>query len=770
MKKNYFLLILTVSGSLVFGKTGKEGTTVNIINSNEKATVVEFKPGAFSFQKVSTPKGDANMLMLDEGTPMLQDGAPELLKLTKSLIIPDMGVMKISVLSSNFYDVPNVEIAPSKGNIKRNIDKDKLPYSYGSIYNQNTFFPAAIAELRSPYIFRDYRGQTMVVYPFQYNPQTKVLRVYTSIKVEVAVQSQTGGENALQRDAGNRTPIDVEFDAAYKKHFINYGLINNLTKTTAYTPIAENGSMMIIADDQFVNDMAPLVAWKNRKGLATTIVKKSTAGTTAAAIKTYITNTYNTNKTLKYVLLVGDAAQLPASSTSYGDSDNNYGYITGSDSYPEVFVGRYSATTSAQVQTMVNRTISYEKTPSLTATYYKNAILIASAEGPGDNNEYDWQHQRLIKTKLLAYKYNNNTTDTYTKGYENFDGSQGVDDAAGDPTASMITTQVNNGAGIITYSGHGSETSFVTTGFSNSNINSLTNTDKWPFIFSVACVNGEFVKTATCFGEAWLRAGSPTAPKGAVATLMATINQSWNPPMKAQDAIIDIITEADKTNIKRTFTGIAMNGCMAMNDSYGNEGREITDTWVTFGDPSTTIFTNTPAKLTATHIATAPVGVTTVTVNCNTEGALVCLSVNGVILGTGTVSNGVATITFAAVNTSGTVIDVTATAYNTAPYFGTVTIGSVGIDALVTNYALSIFPVPANNNLTVQLQTNSTETVNISLVNSLGQVVLSENAVFVNSTCNKTLNISALSSGVYHCRVQFGNTILNKAVTLETSN
>ncbi|MDZ7777584.1 MAG: C25 family peptidase propeptide domain-containing protein [Bacteroidales bacterium] len=39
------------------------------------------------------------------------------------------------------------------------------------------FYPADHAILRTPYILRDYRGQTIVVNPFRYNPVTKELRV-----------------------------------------------------------------------------------------------------------------------------------------------------------------------------------------------------------------------------------------------------------------------------------------------------------------------------------------------------------------------------------------------------------------------------------------------------------------------------------------------------------------------------------------------------------------------------------------------------------------
>ena len=66
-------------------------------------------------------------------------------------------------------------------------------------------------------------------------------------------------------------------------------------------------------------------------------------------------------------------------------------------------------------------------------------------------------------------------------------------------------------------------------------VNGLVNMGMYPFIWSVACVNGEF-HIGTCFAETWLRAtGANDVPTGAIAVLMSTVNQSWSPPMDGQD-------------------------------------------------------------------------------------------------------------------------------------------------------------------------------------------------------------------------------------------
>jgi len=58
---------------------------------------------------------------------------------------------------------------------------------------------------------------------------------------------------------------------------------------------------------------------------------------------------------------------------------------------------------------------------------------------------------------------------------------------------SMVSNALNEGRGIINYCGHGSNYSWVSTGYNITHINALTNDYKLPFIQSIACVNGNFI-------------------------------------------------------------------------------------------------------------------------------------------------------------------------------------------------------------------------------------------------------------------------------------
>ena len=661
MKKLYFSVLLTL---FVTGLFAGQWVTVNskqpstpeykLVSSNVSTSVVQFSMDGFYKTTVNTSKGEAWLISAEDAGYLLQKGAPELPLFATSLIIPDDAGMKVEVISSSYKEFANVLIAPSKGNLTRDIDPATIPYEYGKQYEINAFYPVETAVLSDPYIIRDYRGMALKIQPFRYNPVTRVLRVYYNITVKVTENGKSS-VNVLHREKP-LTGVNSQFREIYKSQFLNYN-----ANGERYTPVDEEGSMIIISYGSFMDAIQPLADWKIKKGIPCSVVDVADIGG-SSDIKQFIKNAYNMND-VAYVLLVGDAPQVPSSTTGGNDSDVDYSYCEGNDHYPDLFVGRFSAETEAQVSTMVQRTLDYEIDPIADTSWYTKAIGIASSQGPGDQNEYDYEHIRNIgNNKLIPY--------TYNYAYELFDGSQGGEDANGNPTAGMVAAAIDSGATIINYCGHGGTTSWVSSGFNNNNVNNLTNAGKLPFIFSVACVNGNFVNY-TCFAEAWLRATDNGEPAGAMATLMSTINQSWNPPMRGQDAMNDILTEAYEDNIKRTFGGITMNGCMEMNDVYGSQGWEMTDTWTIFGDPSLVVRTAVPADMTVVHPETLNADSSSVTLTCDAEGGLAVLSFNGEVLGTAIVEDSSATITFDPPGEEG-MADLVVTAYNYRPYIDSI--------------------------------------------------------------------------------------------------
>ncbi len=628
-------------------KAGK--ANIELISSDINRSVIQFSFDGFIREKINTGKEEAYVIKLPKATQLLEKGAPDLPKLTASLLIPDQAAMEVKVLDYKVKEFRNILIAPSKGNLTRDIDPSTVPFEYGPAYDVNQDFPGETSYLRNPYILRDFRGQTLVVQPFQYNPQSRILKVYYDITLEV---SRTDGEvvNPLIRN-NSLEKVDVEFSKFYNRHFINAS-----ATASRYDLVGEYGNMLIISHGPFMNAMQPYIDWRIKAGRPTEMVDVATIGVNSAAIKNYIEDYYNDNG-LTFVILVGDAAQVPSSYSS-GDSDNDYTYVVGNDHYPDFFIGRFSAETEAHVITQVKRTLDYEQNPYTDTDWSTVGTGIASAEGPGDDNEYDYQHIRNINDDLMNY--------TYTYCNELFDGSQGGEDEPGNPSPSDVAADINAGTSIINYTGHGSDNAWSSSGFSSSDVNNLTNNDMLPFIWSVACVNGNFVP-GTCFAEAWLRAENNGEPSGAVATLMSTINQSWDPPMCGQDEMADLLVESYSDKIVHTFGALSMHGCMQMNDEYGSGGDEMTDTWNLFGDPSITVRTAVAQEMSVSYMNPIFLGMDELVVNCDAEGGLVCLSKDGMVMDTEFIEGGSATLEFDALTDLGD-LDIVITAYNYIPH------------------------------------------------------------------------------------------------------
>lgn len=501
-----------------------------------------------------------------------EKGYPELPMIARSIIIPDDQMMEITVTNTDYIEYTSVSIPPSKGYLCRteHPNPSLIPYEFGDVYNVDSFYPENIASLREPYILRDFRGQVVEIYPFQYNPVRNLLRVHTEITVEIKPVG-VGDINIFHRTEPITT-IQRDFARIYERQFVNY---DDVIQGLRYDPVEEEGNMLVISPPVFAELMDPLVDWKNNRGLPTELVTTDETGTTTASISNYIEDYYH-DEGLTYVLLVGNEDYIPTPIAFNHASDPSYSFIVGSDLYPDIFVGRFSAANAAHVETQVERSIYYEQNTG--EEWRTKAMGIASDEG---SNPPDWLHMRRIRNQL----YESELVE-YTWVDEFYDGSQGEDDAPGNPTSTMVSNAFNDGRHLANYVGHGYYQSVSTSGFNTNHINALTNTNKLSFFITVACLTGAWTSVAECFGEAWSRATHDGQPTGGIGAFCASRSQLWVPPMTAQNEMMDVYTGSYENNVKITSGGVVFNGVMRMNDVHGSTGERETAAWHLFGDPS----------------------------------------------------------------------------------------------------------------------------------------------------------------------------------------
>ena len=641
MKKISVLVLLLLTLDLSFAQK----IQYTLLSSDNNGVTVKVDMPAYTTSNVDINGQSYQKLLMSGAYAVTELGMPELLLAGKSIIIPENSQPTLTVVDADYQLVDHFKLIPSKGVIFRNTNPEDVPYQFGTAYQQDAFQMPVPAQLTETFYMRDFHGVTIQVSPFDYNPVQQQLKCYRSLTLRVDFNAPSRTQQARKNCA--------EFNEIYQNFFLNY-------ERSRYATITESGEILIITPAQFVDAMQPYMNWKIKNGYPTTMVTLEEVGNSNTAVKNYITTFYNEHN-LAFVLIVGDGNLFPYFTKDNEVSDNFYTEIVGNDEVPDIILGKISAENATHVTTQVNKFIQYEENPEQTS-HFATFLGIASSEGPGEDNEYDYQHIRNIDNKLQAF--------TYTNGYELFDGSQGGLDASGNPTAANVSTAVNAGVGIINYCGHGDVTLWGTTNFSNSHINNLTNYHKLPFIISTACLNGSYVNQ-TCFAEAWLRATKDGQPTGAVSTVMSTMSQPWNPPMVGQDEMIRLLTGAENTPVKRTFGGIVFNGLAKMHDVYpttSSQGLQTMRTWVLFGDPTLQVRTAIPQLLTVSHNSQLFAGVTQLQVSSPVENAKVVLTKGNNILAQGFISGGSVMLNFNEVLIPTDTVHLLVSAFNYIPY------------------------------------------------------------------------------------------------------
>ena len=673
-------------------------TTIQVLSQTAEETILKIDFAPVNLSAVETQQGTAYTVQIDEGTPLLQEGAPDLPKVAIPVMIPLTGGMAIEVLEETGMAEQHIAIAPSKGNLKRNINPSEVPYLFGPVYTTNEYFPNKKADLQTPFIFRDARGQSLWAYPAQYNPSTQILLTRTSATIRI-YKASPSGENEGKAQA--QRSLSRAFEQVYRKLFVNYDK-NRLVQTRS---ALEPEKMLIIVNDQLLGEMDAFVAWKRQTGVHTTVVPLSAIGNQSPGdLYTFVKNYYQANG-ITYLLVVADENAMPPMlrpGSTYS-CDNCLGYMDGDDHFPEVLVGRFHASNVAQLRIMTRRNQLYEQTPLVDTTSNWCATAMASSsdqgQGIGDDNQADYEQSNEWKTKHLG--------DGYEKIWEFYDGNHGdisptpgseTADQPGDPTNIPLVALMNGrGIGLYNYTGHGWEQGLSSGNFSTDAVAELRNDNRYPIIIGVACCAGNFTN-GECLGEALQRAGNADYNRawGSVMAYLSSDFQSWAPPMEGQDGMNQYLIDADGVDLFPIAGAMSAYGNALMIAAYGQAGVDMADVWNPFGEPTLVPRTRLPQTLTATHPVNIFLGSTSLSIYCPVEGAQIGLYYEGQALAVATVQNGVALLEFPSLNSVGN-LWVTGTQFNYIPYQGSMVVVPASGPYLV-NQSLAINDAAGNSN------------------------------------------------------------------------
>ena len=272
----------------------------------------------------------------------------------------------------------------------------------------------------------------------------------------------------------------------------------------------QRGSYLIITPDNMEQYLDELVSFKKSQGFDVVVKTLSETGSTAEEIKNAIDSVLTADPMLEYVLLIGDVDGVAAMPSFYYGPDNDvtdqkYTHLLGNDFFPDVFIGRFSMDSIAELVVMIRKTINYHRQPL-------------------DSNP-DW----LDKALIVAGNYSNTVPIPITPKWTSYwirdllldEGYSSVDTVFYPPTqqgAALIQNIINSGVGIVNYRGWGDANGWHYPAFHVSDVAGLNNGWMTPVFTSFVCNSNDFANNVDpCLGEALIRAGTPSNPKGGVA-------------------------------------------------------------------------------------------------------------------------------------------------------------------------------------------------------------------------------------------------------------
>ena len=501
-----------------------------------------------------------------------------------------------------------------------------------------------------------------------------------------------------------------------------------------YPAVPDGDKMIVIAAAKYEQAIGPFVEWKNRKGIQTILYEypSETGGDSASALKAFIQQRYDED-TMTYILLVGDAEDVPSLYASGGPSDPSFALLANNDLYHDALIGRFSVETEEHAQIMVNKVLQYEMNPDPDGDWYNKACCITSSDGSPPDSVW------------MDSIYNILTTNGYSEV-----------DFLCDPGASAVevTNAINNGRGLVLYRGHSSKQYWGTTGFSPNHVQQLTNSNMLPVIISYSPNVSEFDGGSNCLAEEWVRAGSETEGTGAIAFYGSAASDCWCPwPMEGMIESVELLISNNSYN---SLGGILYNGIMkALENGCSHKCISMH----LFGDPSLLVYTQKPTPLTVTHPATIKTGVQNITVSSE-DSARVCLysKEQNIHEYTCIINN---SAQFKIDVTTRDTILVTGTKQNRIPYLGYIIVESTDNNLTKGNNKKDLVQLNVtNNNIHFLYNSKLPSDIQLSIFSIAGKSVYSKQFKQVKKGFSWNLKDNRgykISTGVYVAVLRFGN-------------
>ncbi len=438
---------------------------------------------ANEFQIIKNDDGLSEIIMEDFGN-LLTPGEPMLPAKTFFIIIPKGAeIISVEVVKGRGVEIDGeFQIRPAPlvlpmADRKDLIDEAKSVYKKNkNVFRQNRFFPKNPAWFEGNGSYRGANFAKITFVPFSYNPVTKKLLHFPTVKLIVNYRISF-------KNQGNSAVITKSIRDG--KRIFTYEELKDAFAASKFPASgASSANYVIITTAALENSVSALVSWKQSLGYSVNVVTIEEINSLysgidiAEKIRNFLIDKYS-QWGIEYVLLVGDVNDVPmrmcspkANSTSENTpTDYYYADLTGDwdadgdgkfgeygedspDWVPEVIVGRIPWSDPGTVENICNKLINFEGDRG---NWKKNGLLLGAMSNYENEDGKGWTktdgaYLMELHKDLLLNASGNATTMYERAGIETstFTSDQGL-------TQTHVVNEWSSGRyGLVNWWAHGS--------------------------------------------------------------------------------------------------------------------------------------------------------------------------------------------------------------------------------------------------------------------------------------------------------------------------
>ena len=626
----YFFFLFFIS----FSVFAQNSSLAVILNSKENSHLF-FTVSDLEFQKVENKGELFSEIHVDGFSKSYDIGNPDLPVFSKLIEVPHSGDIYISIInkSETVIDLTDIgypdKLIPSQYSISKSEDPMNIDFSFNQkVYMADEYYANELISIERLGKMRDRTLARIKISPFSYHPLIHSLKVIDALEFKVEYSS-----NIQSQNSAHYSPV---FSTNFSK-VINADIHAKNDFTSS--PIR----MIILSDPMFQEELQEFVAWKTRLGYDIIEAYKGNdaVGNTKESMKAFVQSHYDNATTEEpaptYLLIVGDHEQIPSFQMGNGNwgghtSDMVYCEFDGNgDYFPEMYYGRFSASSVNQLIPQIEKTLEYEQYTMPDPSYLNEVLMVAGVD------------------QSMAATYGNGQINYGTDYYFNSD--HGLTshtflypESGTSSSEQQILDQISKGVGYGNYTAHCSPEGWAEPAFLVNDVSDLANQNQYGLLIGNCCNSNEFAGV-TCLGEALLR----TPDKGAVGYIGATNSTYWdedyywsvgngaiqvNPTYEETSQGVYDCSFHENDEDEETWSisqgQILHAGNLAVSESNADD-EYYWEIYMLMGDPTVLTYYGVPSLLSINHPEVLPLGSNSVNISSE-QHTYVAINQDGVLL------------------------------------------------------------------------------------------------------------------------------------------